>query len=67
MIHPHRIFLKYKDIQVLECCSKPTAITRLKRIKNIFKCNSVTIRNYAEFHAQNEAYIIEQMTNFKLI
>ena len=67
MVKAHRIFMKYKDIIVLEDVTKQTAIKRLQRLKNIYQCTNATIRNYAEFNGQKEEYIIEKMQAFNLI
>lgn len=67
MISPHRIFIKIKDIQVLEGSCQLTAIRIIKKIKEKYETDYPTIKNYADFRQQNENYIIEKMTEMKLI
>lgn len=63
----YRLYIKVKDIQVLEGCCYVTAFRVLQKIKEFAQTQTPTIRNYAEFRQQKEEYIIEKMQEFKLI
>jgi len=67
MVEFHRIFIKIKDIQILEGVCQLTAIRIFKRIKEKYNTNYPSIRNYADFKGQNEGYIIDTMRKFNLI
>lgn len=67
MIKLHRIYIKKKDIMVLEGVEEKTAARRIKKIQQMYNCIKPTIADYAKFNGNSEEYIIKNMCEMKLI
>ncbi|MFZ4402093.1 MAG: hypothetical protein ACOYO1_18835 [Bacteroidales bacterium] len=67
MIQKYRIFIKCKDIEVLEGVTQKTALNIIREICLKQQTHKPTLKDYAIYNRIEEAYLIEKMLLQNLI
>jgi len=67
MINKFRIFIKCKDIEVLEGVSQKTALKVIENICLKQQTHKPTLKDYAIYNRIEESYLIEKMILQNLI